>query len=114
MGRRSIAACLAFALFFVVSVVHLERAAQPVVAAGIPFGTGAAFQSIAFADANHGWAVGSVVGVGGGLIAATTDGGVTWTSQSFPMASVDQFNGVAAAGPTTAWAAGHNSGGLGG
>ena len=78
-------------------------------AAGVPFGVGAALQSIAFGDANHGWAVGSRVSVTGGLIAATTNGGVTWTQQSFPMSTVDQFNGVAAAGATTAWAVGHVS-----
>ena len=83
--------------------------AQPALAAAIPFGIGASLQSIAFGDANHGWAVGTIVSDGGGLIATTTNAGVTWTQQSFSMSSVDQFTGVAAAGPTTAWAVGHFS-----
>ena len=88
------------------SAVHLQATAQPALAAGIPFGIGAALQSIAFGDTNHGWAVGSVLSVTGGLIETTTNGGVMWTQQSFPMSIVDQFNGVAASGPTNAWAVG--------
>ncbi len=101
-GRRLVAVGLACALCLGASVVHVATTAQPALAAGVGMRTA----SIGFGDANHGWAVGSTPG-GGGLIAATTNAGVTWTNQSFPKSSVGQFEGIAAAGSTTAWAVGY-------
>src|SRR5207245_8047257 len=39
------------------------------------------FQDLAFFDSNHGWAIGSGSGP---VIAATSDGGATWTNQALP------------------------------
>jgi photosystem II stability/assembly factor-like uncharacterized protein len=105
-GRRLVAVGLACALCLGASVVHVATTAQPALAVGVGSPGTAFLHSIAFGDANHGWAVGSTPS-GGGLIAATTNAGVTWTNQSFPKSSVGQFEGIAAAGSTTAWAVGY-------
>src|ERR1700674_3474290 len=110
-GRRYVAAGLACGLCLGASVVvHIATTAQPALASVV--GPGPYFLSIAFGDANHGWAVGAlgpVSAASGGLIGATTNGGVTWTQQSFPTSSVAQFDAIAAAGPTNAWAVGYSS-----
>ena len=90
------------------SAFHVATTAQPALATNIQVGGTEFLQSIAFGDTNHGWAVGSAVQpTGGGLIAATTNGGATWTTQSFPRSSAGEFEGVAATGSTSAWAVGY-------
>src|SRR5450759_1680180 len=109
-GRRLVAVVLACGLCLGTFVVHVATTAQPAYANVV--GPNPSFQSITFGDANHGWAVGALGPVSpgvGGLIGATTNGGVTWTQQSFPTSIVAQFDAIAAAGPTTAWAVGYSS-----
>ena len=54
---------------------------------------------MAFSDATHGWAVGTV-----GTILATTDGGVTWSKQN--SGSGLRLTGVTFADATHGWAVG--------
>ena len=57
------------------------------------------YGSLAFADANTGWAVGKY-----GLIHATTDGGKTWTPQD--SSTEEDIWAISAVSPTTAWYSG--------
>ena len=67
-----------------------------------PFGTDATrpfFESVAFADATHGWVVGL-----NNTILATSDAGASWASQS--AGRLGRYRGVACAGPVDAWLVG--------
>ena len=68
-------------------------------------GTHAALTSVAFADAAHGWAVGS--GASTPTIRATTDGGSHWTTQTVGATGV--LNSVAFADAAHGWAVGYDT-----
>ncbi len=62
-------------------------------------GTDTWLDAVAFADGEHGWAVGWE-----GTIITTSNGGATWTPQTSGVA--DDLKGVAFASPLTGWAVG--------
>jgi photosystem II stability/assembly factor-like uncharacterized protein len=64
------------------------------------------FTDVAFADAQHGWAVGTA-----GAIRHTTDGGVTWAAQA--LGTRTAFQQVEAPSPTDAWVLGMTPGSAG-
>ncbi len=66
--------------------------------------------NVTFADATHGWTVGSRTGTGpanaaGGYVLATTDAGLTWTTQPVPP-TVARLNRIVFADAHHGWAAG--------
>jgi len=64
-------------------------------------GATAAVYGVAFSDAAHGWAVGE-----GGVIVATTNGGVAWSAQT--SGSSELLTSVAFSDATHGWAVGWN------
>ena len=72
-------------------------------------GSDASLNSVYFADAAHGWAVGNSQGVSGyaPVILATTDGGATWGAQDSGSAGINaSLNSVRFVDSTHGWAVG--------
>ncbi len=70
-------------------------------AANMPTGFAAVLRSVAFADANNGWAVGD-----GATILRTTDGGEHWSAQAAPAGVGEDIRAVHFASATKGWAVG--------
>ena len=71
-------------------------------------GSDASLNSVCFADATHGWAVGSAAN--GAVILATTDGGATWVARNAPVGT-GYLNAVTFVTASDGWAVGSDANG---